>query len=218
MEINHDTRVAILTLHAIAGYTFDQIATVLPGVNAQAAQRLLHRAKTRANSNNFTQILDHIDPLPRSGAPRRVEPGSRTSLRIRQDIRDKWKWQSQPQAANYSMDSVRDISIRKPLQELGTQQVHNILRGKAHCQADPVDKRPIHRKRALNKIALEKLDLDDRKRYIEQVLALKAEEVELIFCDETPLDFGGCGGKNHVSALKGVDIYSDQFDPRFSRM
>jgi hypothetical protein len=81
-----------------------------------------------------------------------------------------------------------------------------------------VEQKPITRKKALNRIALAKLDLEDRKRYIHQILALKASETELILCDETPIDFGGCGGKQHVSATKGISVYSDVTDPRFSRM
>lgn len=59
--------------------------------------------------------------------------------------------------------------------------------------------------------------MDHRKRYIEEILTMKQEEVLLIGVDETPLDFGG--SRNiHVSAPYGTAVFVDKDDPRFSKM
>lgn len=78
--------------------------------------------------------------------------------------------------------------------------------------------RPITRKNALNKIALEKLDLAYRQRYIQFILALDPYETELIFCDEIPVDFGGSGNEQYVLAPRSEDHYASVEDPRFSLM
>lgn len=95
---------------------------------------------------------------------------------------------------------MRNPDIREPLKELDDKQVYNICHGELYGALDVVDSKPITRKKALVKIALDKLDLADRKRHYEAILAMKDEEVLLITCDETPVDFGGSGGPTHVSA------------------
>lgn len=81
-----------------------------------------------------------------------------------------------------------------------------------------IDSRPITRKRALEKLALAKLNLDNRKRYIELILSLDPANTILISCDETPLEFGGAG-HTHVSVPRGDVVYADEAsDSHFSKM
>ena len=66
--------------------------------------------------------------------------------------------------------------------------------------------------------ALIKLDLGDRKRYIDQVHTMNDDDTIVISCDETPLVFGGAE-HTHISAPQGINIYADEAsDPRFSKM
>jgi hypothetical protein len=139
-------------------------------------------------------------------------------------VREQYKFQKQEEGANHAFLRVRNCQTnttstpREPLGELDAKQVHNILQGKLHSEADPIDPRPITRKRTLEKPALYKLDLNDRKRYIHHILNLEASKTILISCDETPLEFGG-SGYSHVSAPRGVVVYTDEAsDPRFTKM
>jgi hypothetical protein len=85
-------------------------------------------------------------------------------------------------------------------------------------EASRNNSKPITRKRALQKPALEKLDLKAREAYIEWIIKLKEQDVLLIGCDETPMEFGGSSYR-HVSAPEGVSIYIDERnDTRFSKM
>ncbi|KAF2808966.1 uncharacterized protein BDZ99DRAFT_533224 [Mytilinidion resinicola] len=201
--------------------SFPAIASKIDGVSAAAAQQICSRAFRRAGTNNVNTLLEYRDPAPRSGRPRRVEPGSEASIRIREATRGQYRWHHQVDAANQAFERVRKdhtTTQRKPLGTLDAKQVHNILQGKEHSQADPIDSKPIPRKRTLEKKALSKLDLDDRKRYIELILSLDPHNTILISCGETPVNFGGTG-HTHVSAPRGVDIYTDDaHDPRFIKM
>lgn len=87
--------------------SFPAIAQKLPGVTANAAQKLCKRVQERAGSNYFTTILKNAFPLPRAGAPRRVEPDSILSRRMRYAARGKYKWHSQEEAANWVLQESR---------------------------------------------------------------------------------------------------------------
>lgn len=128
---------------------------------------------------------------------------------------------SQPEAANQALrelEKSKDYGQRRPLQELRPQQVHNVLQGQVHSKLDRVDDRPVTRKHALQKIALSKLDLPDRQRYIYELLELDEDKHVIITCDETPLQFGGSGHPSHVSAPLRDSMFEDSKDPRFTRM
>jgi hypothetical protein len=65
------------------------------------------RAYKRANSINIDTLLEHCDPLPRSGAAtRRVEPGSEAAIRIREEVRGRGRFQKQEDAANSAFQRV----------------------------------------------------------------------------------------------------------------
>jgi hypothetical protein len=217
-EYDYKTRSIIVNYRFRELYTYDQIASKIPGVTARGARGVCDRAKTRANSNNVGTILQHIEDKPREGAPRRVEPGSQTSKRIRQACRSIYKWHNQKEAANRVYKRDRDPKGRKPLEELAAQQVHNILQGPAHCKGDSIDSRPVNRKRALLKHHLTDGHLSERKVYIDKILQYKPAEVLLICVDETPVDFGGSIGHQRVNAPQGVVIYTSEHDPRFQKM
>ena len=68
------------------------------------------------------------------------------------------------------------------------------------------------------KYALTDLDLAARESYMDQMLAIKEEEVVLICVDETPISFGGSNDCQHVLAPQGVIVYASRADPRFSKM
>ncbi|KAE9972819.1 hypothetical protein EG328_004754 [Venturia inaequalis] len=71
--------------------TFPTIAKKLPGVTANAAQKLCKRTRERAGSNHLKTLLKNAYPIPRTGRPPRVLPGSKLSYRIRAAGRGKYK-------------------------------------------------------------------------------------------------------------------------------
>jgi hypothetical protein len=220
-EISDDYCAIILQYRFHDGLTFSDIASRLKGVTERSAQYICSKALQRANSTHIDALLAHKSPLPRSGRPRCVEPGSTASIRIREAVRGRHKFQQQVDATNNAFKRVRTehtTTTRMPLGELDAKQVHNITQGRLHSQKDPIDSTPITRKRTLEKPALLKLDLHDRKRYIELILGLDPSNTILISCDETPLEFGG-SGHTHVSAPRSVVVYTEKAsDPRFSKM
>jgi hypothetical protein len=93
------------------------------------------RASKRANSTNIDTLLEHCDPLPRSGAPRRVEPDSGAAIRIREEVRGRGRFQKQEDGANSAFQRVRighTTTARKPLGELDAKQIYNITQGQLH--------------------------------------------------------------------------------------
>ena len=115
------------------------------------------------------------------------------------------------------MSRMRRNDAREPLKELSNKQIHNICMQRAHCKQDPADTRPIPRKRALEKPSLEKLDLDDRARYINEILGLRSQNTLLICADETSINFGG-SGHEHMSAPSGETCYIGSTKPCFTKM
>jgi hypothetical protein len=150
-EIDHDTRVLIASDRFVDGATFPAIAQKRNLASASTARSICAKASKRAKSNNIDDILPHIDPAPREGAPRRVEPGSRASQVIRDAMRGPYRFLSQEVAANKALQSVMNVGDRKPFKPLAAPQVQNIARGRAHCEADRKDSRPIPRERNRNR-------------------------------------------------------------------
>jgi hypothetical protein len=106
-QIQRDYRAIILQYRFCDGMEFDEIASRLHGVTATAAQKFCSRTLQRTNSTNIDALLAHKDPLPRHGHPRRVEPGSEASVRIREATRGQYKFQKQVDAANNAFERVR---------------------------------------------------------------------------------------------------------------
>jgi hypothetical protein len=219
-EIPRSKRSIILQYRFVDKYSWTKIASKIGDITANGARMFCERTQKRAQSSNIEDLLKEIDPLPRAGRPRRVEPGSTTSIRIREALRGTLRYHKQEEAGKIAYDRCRDTtanSPRKPLGELNAKQIHNIAQGQLHSSLDPVDQRPVTRKRALEKPALSKLNLIDRERYIEHILSLDSSTI-LISCDETLLEFGGVG-HTHVSAPRGVVVYADQAsDPCFLKI
>jgi hypothetical protein len=72
------------------------------------------RASKRANSTNIDTVLEHCGPLPRSGAPRCVEPGSEAAIRIQEEVRGRGRFQKQEDAANSAFQRVRTGHTTQP--------------------------------------------------------------------------------------------------------
>lgn len=211
----------ILQYRFADGLSFPAISNKMKGVTTDAVRQFCYRTRQRAGSDRMVDLLANSAPLRRSGRPRRVEPGSEASIRIRESVRGRGKYQSQEEAANAAFKRVRKgrtTTTRKPLGELDSKQVYNITQGSIHSKADTIDSRPISRLRALEKVPFHKLNLPQRKEYCEWILSLDPAKTILIGCDETPLDFGG-SGHTHISAPRGSMVFADQAsDPRFKKM
>ena len=215
---DYSKRVRIITYRFIERLKFEEISSKIEGTTPDGCRKLCKRAQQRAKSNKITDLLKSCIVAHREGAPRRVEPGSRESIAIRAAVRGPYCYQDETEAANRVYRKLRSKNNRKPLKELAPQQVRNILRGAAHSMTDPRDTKPITRKRTLPKKKLNNNDLTAREQYCNQVLEMRQADYVLIAVDETPIDFGGSGGRQHVSAPVGVTDYSSKKDPRFSIM
>ena len=182
------------------------IATKVHGANPDQVRMFCKWLETRHPDASPDELVDIAGQTKRRGDTRRVLPGSNASLKIREVLRTTQARQGQVEAANYTLQRMRGNDAREPLKELSDKQVHNICMDEAHCKQDPVDSRPLPRKRALEKPALEKLDLLDRQRYIDQILSLPSQYTLLITTDETPITFGGSQHRR-VTAPRGVVVY-----------
>lgn len=150
-EIPVFKRSMILQYRLVDKFTYPEIATRIDGVSADSARKFCDRTQQRAKSTDITKLLAEVNPLPRSGRPRRVEPGSDASTRIRAHVRGVGRFQKQTEAVNNNLHVIRDNRIttqRRVLGELKAQQVHNICQGPHHSAADPIDSRPITRNEA----------------------------------------------------------------------
>jgi hypothetical protein len=86
-EISLQKRTRILHLRFVQNLGWEEIASQIEGVTRQAAYNFCFRTQKRANSNRIEDLLKYIKSAPRSGRPRRVEPGSITAIRIREQVR-----------------------------------------------------------------------------------------------------------------------------------
>jgi len=66
-ELAHDTCVRIAQYHFVDGLSPSQISQQIPGTKQSTILMICTRAKKRAKSSAIDQILDRIDPTPRSG-------------------------------------------------------------------------------------------------------------------------------------------------------
>jgi hypothetical protein len=99
-------------------------------VTRQAAYNFYFRTQKRANSNRIEDLLKYIKSAPRSGHPRRVEPGSIIAIRIREQVHGPLAFQQQEEAVNFIYKRARDYKLLNnagPLQPLDAKQVHNII-------------------------------------------------------------------------------------------
>ena len=194
-EIPRSKRAIILQYRFVDKLSWIQIASKIGGITADGARMFCKETQKRAKSSNIEDLLKELDPLPRSGRPRGVEPGSIISQWIRESLRGPLRYHRQVEAANITYDRCCEAitksttNSRQALRELDAKQVHNIAQGRLHSSLDSIDQRPVTRKRALEKPALSKLNLPDRKRYIDHILSLDDSTI-LISCDETPIEFG----------------------------
>ena len=193
------------------------IATNIDGANADQVRQFCTRLKKRHPNASPRELVDIAGQKKRRGDTTRVKPGSNASLKIREVLRGTGASEGQTEMANYTLSKMRRNDAREPLKELSNKQVHNICMDEAHCKQDPVDSRPLPRKRALEKPSLEKLDLPDRERYINQILSFQTKKTLLICVDETPIAFGG-SQHHHVTAPSGVSVYVRQDRPCFTKM
>lgn len=89
-EIDHDTRVQIAQYHFVESLSYADISRRIPGLKPSTI-RICTAAEERAISTSIDDILEAIDPKPRSGAPkgpRRTKPGPQVAKHklIRVDI------------------------------------------------------------------------------------------------------------------------------------
>lgn len=215
----YSTRVRVLEGRLLHNKSFRQLAREIPGITAGGASHLEKRFRLRYPDLDAEHLLIEAGRSQREGVVGRrprIAAGSAASLSIRRAIRSRYAFISQPEAANRTLSHSRLYDFNTPLKPLDPCQVHNIAVSKPHCMADPVDQRPITRKRAIEKTSLDRLNLDDRRRYCDYLLSLPASAI-LINCDETPIDYGG-SAHAHVSAPAGETVYIGHRDPRFTHM
>ena len=189
----------------------------IDGANPDQVRKFCTRLKTRHPNASPSELVDIAGQKKKRGDTTHVQPGSSASLKIREYLQDTGARHGQVEAANYTLQRMRGNNAREPLKELSNKQVHNICMDRAHCKQDLVDNRPLPRKRALEKPSLDKLDLPDRQRYIDQILSFQTKKTLLICVDETPITFGG-SQHHRVTAPSGVSVYVGHDNPLFTKM
>jgi hypothetical protein len=210
-----------LSIRAIAiAYRYDldmpvaEIATRLSQPES-TLKKLLLRVKHRAQSDQLLDLLRHIEDLLRQGRPRKIEPGSKESLQIRERVRE-LKYHEQTTAANTPFHTAKHGNILAEIDanipRLGVQQVHNITQSKAHSKMDSIDNRPIKRKREIKKPA--SYDPHKRLKYAEELQEMIDNQDIIVVCDEKKFRVGGTANK-HVSMPQGEDSYSTRSGARF---
>jgi hypothetical protein len=100
-ELSIQKRSQILHLRYVQRLGFEAIASQIEGVTRQNAWAFCKITEERAKSTHIEDLLKFIHSTPRSGRPRRVEPGSTTAIRIREQIRGPLRYQQQVEAANH---------------------------------------------------------------------------------------------------------------------
>ena len=197
--------------------SWTSIASKIDGANPNQVRNFCAQLKTRHPNASPNELVDIAGRKKRRGDTTRLKPGSNASLKIREVLRGTGASESPVEVANYTLERMRRNDAREPLKELSNKQVHNICMDIAHCKQDPIDSRPLTRKRALEKPSLSKLDLPDRQRYIDQILSFQTKKTLLICVDETPITFGG-SQHHRVTAPRGVSTYVGQDKPFFIKM
>ena len=91
-EIPQNLRAIVVNYRFNDHLTFLEIAKRVRGVTEAGARQLCYRTRKRAGSDNITKILANSAVAPRTGAPRRVEPGSTELIRIRNAVRGRHKF------------------------------------------------------------------------------------------------------------------------------
>ena len=216
-QLNQKDRFLTAHYRFIDRLSCPSIATKINGANPDQVRRFCARLKTRHPNASPHELVDIAGQKKKRGDRTRVQPGSNASLKIREVLRGTHAVQGQTEAANYALHQMRRNDAREPLKELSNKQVHNICMDEAHCKQDLVDSRPLPRKRALEKPSLDKLDLPDRERYINELLRLLSQNTLLICTDETPITFGGSQHRR-VTAPRGVAVYTGMTKPYFTHM
>lgn len=114
-ELDDSKRAIILQYRFVDQLPYIVIATKVPGVTANAARMFCTRTRARARSSQIDDLLEHLHSKARSGAPRRVPPGSQAALRIREQLRGAMKFQDQTEAANRVYHKQRNKDDHHPL-------------------------------------------------------------------------------------------------------
>jgi hypothetical protein len=210
-----------LSIRAIAvAYRYDlamplaEIATRLSQPEA-ALKTLLLRVKHRAQSDQLLDLIQHIEDLKRTGRPSKIKPGSKESLQIRERVRER-KYQDQTTAANTPSYTAKHGNILGEIDanipRLAAQQVHNIAQSIEHSEMDPIDKRPIKRKREIEKPA--GYDPHKRLKYTIELQEMIDNQDIIVVCDEKKFGVGGTANAL-VSMPQGEDSFGTRSGDRF---
>ncbi|KAK5020527.1 hypothetical protein LTR60_000432 [Cryomyces antarcticus] len=226
-KLSKSQKSAAVALRVSASMEWKDIAAELEVDKAavcRAVNKVLNVSEDKRNLNRLLRSKE-LDPKPAGGPPRRVKPGDATSVAVREAVLTTYEHHDQTDAANFVLEeqykkrkALGEITGNKP-KKLHAPQVYHILRDKAHYNADPDPKRrkPILRKRELNKKHLDLGDETARINWWKLAHKLQKEKAILICVDETKINCGGTPNR-HVSALQEQDKFGSRSEPCFSIM
>jgi hypothetical protein len=152
--ISMDIPLSIRTI-AIA-YKFDlhlresEIATRL-SVQERTLRKIFKRAKERAQSNEWRELLLYIENQPGRGRKPYIQPGSLESVAIRETIRTLDRYEA-TLLANIAKERPVLKELHPNIPHLKPPQVYNVLRDKRHCEMDPIDTALVKRLKPIHKL------------------------------------------------------------------
>ena len=205
---------------AIVVYRFDlhlqykQIAAKL-NIEEEAVKSLCQRVKKRSTGYNLLDYLQAIGNQERSGRPQRAEPGDAVSLAVRRGAQ-KHDTQQPEEAANQEIKGRQALGdISHNVRRVPKRQVYHILEDSDHCAEDPIEKRPLVRRRYVNKTELTNDHKQLRLQYCDEIDYYYRQNALIITVDEKQFTFGGTAGSK-VTRPQGTTSYEDVATKQFS--
>jgi hypothetical protein len=208
-----------LSIRAIAiAYKFDlhlresEIATRL-SVQERTLRKIFKRAKERAQSNEWRELLLYIESQPGRGRKPHIQPGSLESVAIRETIRTLDGYEA-TSSANIAKERPVLKELHPNIPHLKPPQVYNVLRDKRHCEMDPIDTAPVKRLKPIHKPG--GYEATTRLNYTQELAEYVQNEAIIVVCDEKKFSFGGTPN-GRVSAPQGSTPYRTSVRERFVR-
>lgn len=205
--------------HCAIAYAFDlsmpqvEIARRL-NLTRSTVHNLVRAARARSPTSDLADLQAAVSVQPRSGRPRRADPGDEVSLTVRRGVREH-PYQAMDNAANRYLRERQVLGeIDQNIRPLGVQQVYNILQDSEQCAADPEDQRVYTRHRVYRRNELSAANIAKRQAYLFEVEQLEQAEAIIICCDEKAYHFGGTPDR-HVTLPINTSSYQSCAPTRF---
>ena len=220
-QVSLQMRSVIVAYHFDLGWSYTKIANHL-SISHATIKKLCIRTKSRCaakeqggNASKLHYLVLYVADAPRSGRPRRAEPGDSLAIAVRKGLTE---FEDFPrlQAANQAIKKRQTLGELSPnIKPLDRKQVIRITKDPIHCEADIEQPKPLTRKRRLDKPDLNDSDKQNRLEYYDWIDDAYKRQCILIYTDEKPYIFGGSEKGTHVTTPKGEVRYTSRKRQRF---